>query len=414
MNKKNLALFFIIFILTAGLTGCMQYKVVMNVNNNSIDKAMIQIAFNKSYVKSLDEDAQEYFEFLLEEIDETYGDVEFYDNLVVRPLSYEENGFDYIGNSYEFMLEEDIQFPEEGNESLKIIPLNNNTYRLEAVLKESISQESIDQTIDTDIKEIEQELFSWGGKILFAFTTNNKVLSHNADEVVDGEYIWDITSELFNDPDEKIIAFVEYKVAEEAYVRNTRKEDFIKQLNIDPEDPDFYGKALQSVNVLYGTDKGLDLDSELIRLQGALVYARLLGLGEKISEFAQANPDYDCGFTDVPDWAKPTINCLYYNKLVYGKGNNLYGSYDPMSEAEFTALVLRALGYSEANKDFVFVNSPQKAVELGFYITDNSGYTIKNRNRLTRRDMSYIAFNSLFIQDKEKNAFLVDRLTNVQ
>jgi hypothetical protein len=77
-------------------------------------------------------------------------------------------------------------------------------------------------------------------------------------------------------------------------------------------------------------------------------------------------------------------------------------------------LVLRALGYSEANKDFVFIDSPEKAVELGFYITDTSGFTIKNKERLTRRDMCYIAFNSLFIQNKEKTAFLLDNLSVMQ
>ena len=197
-------------------------------------------------------------------------------------------------------------------------------------------------------------------------------------------------------------------------ISRTKKEEFIKKYNLDLQDPDFYGKALQKVNVLYGTDKGLELDSELLRLQGALIYARLLGLEDEIEEFAKTDPGYDCGFTDVPAWAKPTMNYLFYNNLVYGKGDNLYGSYDPMSESQFTALVLKALGYSEANKDFVFTDAPKKALELGFFITDDSGFEIKNKDRITRRDMSYIAFNSLFIQNKAKSAHLIENLSIMQ
>lgn len=413
MNKKMSA-FFLAIILVFTLTGCMQFKVTMNVKNNYVDEGKIQITFNEAYIKSLDKDGQELYEYWREETDQNFGNTYFYDDLTVKPLYYEDNGSIFRGTSYERFLGEDSGYPEEGDESFKIIQLNNNTYRLEVVLKEGIPQDSIDE-LEMDIEEMKQKLNTWGGKVQFIITTKSKVLSHNADEVINGEYIWDITSILFNASSDKLIAFIEYKAEDEnSIVSRSKKEGFIKKYNLDLNHPDFYGKALQHVNVLYGSDKGLELDSELLRLQGALIYARLLGLDGEIEEFAKANPGYDSGFTDVPDWAKPTMNYLFYNKLVYGKGNNLFGSYDPMSEAQFTALVLRALGYSEANKDFVFTDAPKKAFELGFYITDDSGFEIKNKDRLTRRDMSYIAFNSLFIQNKAKSAYLIDNLSIMQ
>lgn len=408
MNKKMSA-FFLAIILIFTLTGCMQFKVAMNVRNNYIDETKIQLTFNESFVKNLDKDGKELYEYWLEETSQTLGDTDFYDDLTVKPLYYEENGSKFSGTSYERFLGEDSGYPEEG-EGFKIIQLNNNTYRLEVVLDEALLQDDIIEITEMDIEEIKQRLSTWGGKVQFIITTKSKVLSHNADEVINGEYIWDISSILFDTSRDKFIAFIEYKEDEKnSTVKKTKKEEPIKENDSSIDDPDFYGKALKTFNVLYGTDKGLELDSELLKLQGALIYARLLGLEEEIEDFAKANPSYDSGFTDVPEWAKPTMNYLIYNKLIYGEGN-LYGSYDPMSEAQLAALILRALGYSEEDGDFVLADAPKKACELGFCSTYCNGFEREYKDRLTRRDMSYIVFNSLFVQNKAKTAHLIENL----
>lgn len=422
MNKRILIFFSAIIILIVTLTGCVQYKIAINMHYNNINRIKFDMAFNEALISNMDKEGKKQFDSMQEQIRNDMLGIVFPGIYVVdSPLSYEDKGYVFNGTSYEFTIEDNTDYTELNSDPIKIIPLNNNQYRIEInfdFMKTAEEQKEIEgslKEINMTIEEYEQLFIASGAKTLLTFTTNNKVLSHNADEVIDGEYIWDLTSESINISVGKI-PFIEYELSEKTVYADAiqKKDEFIKKYNLDTTDPDFYGKALQNVNVLFGTNKGLELDSELIRLQGALVYARLLSLEDKISEFTRANPNYDCGFTDVPDWAKPTMNYLFYNKLVYGKGNNLYGSYDPMSEAQFTALVLRSLGYSEANKDFVFIDAPQKAAELGFYITDNSGYNIKNKDRLTRRDMSYIAFNSLFIQNKEKSSFLLDNLSIIQ
>lgn len=414
MNKKILALFLAI-ILMVTLTGCMQYKIALEMDCNNASKISLHIAYNETIMNTLGDETQSEIDSLLEAQNLIGTDTS---GVVVTPLYYVENNATFKGNKYEFTLEDPIALMDEENNTFSIIPLKDNTYRLEVKFDLDAEQrEELDTTLENSgmtADEYIQLYRSLGGKSEFRLKSNNTVFSHNADEVKDGEYIWDLNSRIIKNKSGTEVIFVEYKVAEKANVNNPVREEFIKKYNLDSKDPDFYGKALQNVNVLYGSDKGLELDSELLRLQGALIYARLLGLEDEIEEFAKANPGYDSGFTDVPAWAKPTMNYLFYNKLVFGKGNNLYGSYDPMSEAQFTALVLRALGYSEANKDFVFADASKKAYELGFYITDSSGFEIKNKNRLTRRDMSYIAFNSLFIQNKAKSAYLMDNLSIMQ
>jgi len=408
MKIKMLALVSALILITV-LSGCVQYNIALEMDDNNVDKMTVQIAYNEALLKSLGEETnvQDELNAPLKEIGFLFDDVPN-NNIVVTPITFEVNGMVFKGTSYEVAYENESVL-ESTDERFKVIPLKDNTYRLQLKLNVTEEVEEMDASVENN--EYLDMLGLLGGKMEFRIKTSSNVISHNADKVINGEYIWDLLSRFINNTGETEVFYIEYKVSEDAYVKNPIREEFIKKYDLDPNDPDFYGKALQKVNVLYGTDKGLELDSELLRLQGALIYARLLGLEDEIEEFAKSNPNYDSGFTDVPDWAKPTMNYLHYKKLVYGKGNNLYGSYDPMSEAQFTALVLRALGYSEANGDFVFVEAPQKAFELSFYITDTSGYEIKNSDRLTRRDMSYIAFNGLFVQNKEKSGYLIDNLT---
>lgn len=433
MKKRLIALICVIIVLTVSLSGCMQFKITYNMENEDIDNVIIDMAYNKTVLDTMDKDSQTEFDSYPEDIMQAMMGGSVPGTKVIEiPLSYKEGEYDFVGRRYEVTSDEAGRINEEINKDMfKTTPLGNNQYRLEMerafLQEEEIDSPNIDMGLSLESMGMSMEDYLsmyalQGGKMQVSIKTNNKVLSHNADQVVDGEYTWDIMKESLEGS--KRILFMVYQVdgtgtdgtetegtGTDKKATAPKKEDFIAKYKLDTKDPDFYGKALQGVNVLFGTDKGLELDSELLRLQGALIYARLLGVEEEIEEFAKTNPTYDSGFTDVPDWAKKTMNYLHYKKLVFGKGNNLYGSYDPMSEAQFTALVLRALGYSEANKDFVFIDAPQMADELGFYFADISGYSIESNERLTRRDMSYIAYNSLFIQNKDKTEYLMDKLS---
>ncbi len=111
-------------------------------------------------------------------------------------------------------------------------------------------------------------------------------------------------------------------------------------------------KFLASLGYLKGTDDGLELERNLTRAEGAIMYSRLLGLEEEAQVFASENPNYESGFTDVPEWAEDTLNYLHHLDLVNGISETLYGSNAPMTEAQYTTLVLRALGYSDRDGGF--------------------------------------------------------------
>ena len=420
MNKKRLALVLALIVLTITLTGCIQTTATYYLDGNSINKIIFETAYDKDMMEQLGSSPEDDEELSEGELTDALLGAELEGaNISITPLSYKDGNSNYVGQRYELIIDNFEEYEEDLEEGVvSITPLGNNKFRLEIAIDNSssglLADDDTGQTGDLDVtgEEYLEQFKEMGSKMIISIKTDNKVISHNADEVIDGEYKWSLLEGWIYGTKETLFIEYEFDGSEaQSPSKAPNKEDFIKNNNLDLNDSDFYGKALECVNVLYGTDQGLDLDKDLNRLQGALVYARLLGLDQAIKDFEKTNPDYDSGFTDIPSWAEPQLNYLHHKKLVFGKGNNLYGTYDPMSETEFTALVLRALGYSEANKDFVFIDATKMASEIGFYLTDVSEYTIKDKDKLLRGDMAYIAFNSLFIQNKAKTGFLMDVLS---
>ena len=140
---------------------------------------------------------------------------------------------------------------------------------------------------------------------------------------------------------------------------NTEDVEDIKEVI----DINFYGEELSKLEILKGTNKGLELDSELTRVQGMLIYFRMLGLNiEDIEEFEIPSSPFD----DIPEWAKAEIDYLYYLGLVRGVSETKLGANDKMTVEQFTTLVLRALGYNDVDgEDFVWNESLRKAVTIG-------------------------------------------------
>ena len=112
----------------------------------------------------------------------------------------------------------------------------------------------------------------------------------------------------------------------------------------------------------------------------------------------------------MPDWAKDTINYLHYMNLISGVSNDKFGSSLEMTENQFVTLILRALGYSETNGDFDWETADVTAYELGFYDDDYIPYNIIKTGGFTRGMMSYIAYNSLFVENKITGVRLLDNL----
>lgn len=117
---------------------------------------------------------------------------------------------------------------------------------------------------------------------------------------------------------------------------------------------------LNKMGLFNGTGAGFDLDKTANRAQSAAMVVRLMG---KEAE-AMAN-NYSHPFKDVADWADPYVGYLWTNGITKGLDADEYGSERLISAKEYMSFLLRVLGYSDTQGDFIWYNSLSKAYNLG-------------------------------------------------
>jgi hypothetical protein len=106
------------------------------------------------------------------------------------------------------------------------------------------------------------------------------------------------------------------------------------------------------------------LDRNLTRIDALVLIIRLFGTEKVALEFDGANP-----FKDVPDWAERYASYAFSSGITVGV-NSEHTLLDPgrnVTYKEFTAFLLRALNYFEAQGDFEFDLALEKALEIQLY-----------------------------------------------
>lgn len=180
----------------------------------------------------------------------------------------------------------------------------------------------------------------------------------------------------------------------------------LRLMNLKSSDQDEQLRILQDLKILRGTGDGLELDKELTRAEGAVIYLRLLGEEYPSSQFSKENEDYVTGFTDIPDWALQDINYLHMSNLVNGLDNETFGANNPMTAEQFTTLILRGLGYKDSEGEFTWNQSLDKAVELQI-LTKSDKEEIEKEESFTREEMAKIAYNAMFTRMKDEPKLLI-------
>ncbi len=118
--------------------------------------------------------------------------------------------------------------------------------------------------------------------------------------------------------------------------------------------------ALKDMGLFMGTGSGFDLERAPTRTEAVVMLLRMLG-EEKMAQ----NSSYTSPFTDVPAWAAKNIAYAYNKGYTSGTSKTTLGSNDLVTPEQFFTFMLRALGYSDKNGDFVWSVSIQKAESLG-------------------------------------------------
>ena len=108
------------------------------------------------------------------------------------------------------------------------------------------------------------------------------------------------------------------------------------------------------------SDTDYALDRAPTRIEAVVMLLRTLGKEAEVLNAGYAHP-----FTDVPEWANPYIGYAYATGLSQGVSETEFGSGNA-SAAMYLTLVLRSLGYSDADgRDFTWNDPYTLASEIG-------------------------------------------------
>lgn len=149
-----------------------------------------------------------------------------------------------------------------------------------------------------------------------------------------------------------------------------------------------YARALKEAGLFQGTDKGFELERAPTRIEGLVMFLRLLGVED---EALRTNLE-SAPFKDIPVWGRAYVNYAYSQGLIKGISANQFGSMQPMRAKDYQTLILRAFGYEEG-EDFTWETSLQDALSEGF-MTPNM-YDWLEQHSFMRSDLvaaSYYAY----------------------
>jgi len=155
--------------------------------------------------------------------------------------------------------------------------------------------------------------------------------------------------------------------------------------------------TLYTLGLVSGTGNGYELDRFPTRAEALAFTLRLAGLEDEAKDFDGASP-----FTDVPNWARQSVDYAYFHGLVSGIDDSHFGAQMQVRDKDFFTMLLRLLGYSEEAGDFSWALSGAVAVRLGIAEALYTGFD--------RGDMFECALAALTCPLKDQDVTLIDKL----
>lgn len=124
--------------------------------------------------------------------------------------------------------------------------------------------------------------------------------------------------------------------------------------------------AMKTMGLFRGSDtgygSGYDLEKSPTRIQGLIMFLRLIG-----EEGAALSSSASCPFSDVPAWCRQYVAYAYEKGYTKGVSLTEFGPSLELRATEYLTFVLRALGYSDSgeNADFTWDTALLEALRLG-------------------------------------------------
>lgn len=154
--------------------------------------------------------------------------------------------------------------------------------------------------------------------------------------------------------------------------------------------------VLYTLGLVQGSDKGYELYRQPTRAEALVMAVRLAG-GES------DDTEYIHPFTDIPQWADKHAGYAYAAGIAHGTADGIYGFDQPVSERDYATLMLRVLGYSDEDGDFIWEHSTDFAARMGIKSADKDG-------TFTRADMFAMTCDALSARMKHGTETVLELL----
>jgi len=165
-----------------------------------------------------------------------------------------------------------------------------------------------------------------------------------------------------------------------------------------------YADALNTLGVFQGTNNGYELDRPPTRLEGLILFIKLLGEQDDLLSIQTLTTAFD----DVPAWGSTFAEYAHAKGYTSGIGNRQFGSNQEMQANSYVTYLLRALGYDINKGDFQWVTAIEDAVRLGV-LTSEDAATLKS-NTFTRGHVALLSYKTLEAQHVLEGKSLYDVL----
>lgn len=158
---------------------------------------------------------------------------------------------------------------------------------------------------------------------------------------------------------------------------------------------------LFKLGLFKGTENGYELDKTFTRAEAATMLTRLLA-----KESAALTAPVEKIFDDVPAeyWAASYVKYCYNNSITKGTGDKMYSPEASISGAEYMTLVMRALGYVNAEPE----NVDLVAAEYGL-VSSREARQLVLEAELSRDKMVHISYCALSVKEPDDKK-LIEKL----
>jgi hypothetical protein len=176
----------------------------------------------------------------------------------------------------------------------------------------------------------------------------------------------------------------------------------------EAREKDFSDSAeiLHALGLLQGSPDGYETDRAPTRAEAAVMLVRLLGKEDDALAFGLSHP-----FRDVPKWADPHVAYLYANGLTRGVSETSFGT--GLCDANmYASFLLRALGYEDDAGGFQYAGDTLSYAYAVGLLSDENRARLRDTDPFLRGDLAVLSLWALFTEQKDDEAYLIDRLVS--